>query len=174
MTVALLDSCVLYPASLRDLFMWLVVERIFEARWTDEIHEEWIRSVLEDRPDLTRAQLDRTSQLMDNIDPASLVAGYEHLIETVTLPDENDRHVLAAAVHVGASAIVTFNLSDFPESALAEHALSAIHPDDFLCTLLQNRFRRLPQRRFDPPLIAFKAAQICQGISCDIASARIA
>ncbi len=44
---ALYDANVLYPASLRDLLMRLALEDIFLARWTDEIHDEWIRNVLE-------------------------------------------------------------------------------------------------------------------------------
>jgi len=65
-----------------------------------------------------------------------MVDGYEHLIETLTLPDPDDRHVLAAAIHGGASTIVTSNLGDFPVTALAPHDISAVRPDDFLCELL--------------------------------------
>ena len=60
---ALYDACVLYPAPLRDLLTRLAITDLFRARWTDQIHEEWIRSVLKDRPDLTREQLGRTRQL---------------------------------------------------------------------------------------------------------------
>ena len=59
------DACVLYPAALRDFLMHLAITNPFRARWTDMIHDEWIRDVLEDRPDLEALQLDRTRQLMD-------------------------------------------------------------------------------------------------------------
>ena len=62
---ALLDACVIDPAPLRDLLMYLAVRDVYRPRWTDAIHEEWIRGVLENRPDLRRAQLDRTRDLMD-------------------------------------------------------------------------------------------------------------
>ena len=42
----LFDACVLYPAPLRDLLMQLALADLFQARWTDEIHDEWTRSVL--------------------------------------------------------------------------------------------------------------------------------
>jgi hypothetical protein len=39
---ALFDACVLYPAPLRDLLMHLAVTDLFRAKWTDQIHDEWI------------------------------------------------------------------------------------------------------------------------------------
>jgi hypothetical protein len=54
------DACVLYPASTRDPLMHLACVGSVHARWTDTIHEEWIRNLLANRPDLTRAQLERT------------------------------------------------------------------------------------------------------------------
>lgn len=126
------DACVLYPAPLRDLLMWLALTDLFRAKWTDAIHEEWIVNALEDRPHLTRAQLERTRDLMNANVRDGLVEGYEHLIPGITLPDPNDRHVVAAAVHARADAIVTFNLKDFPSAALAPLRLEALHPDEFI------------------------------------------
>ena len=114
--IVLYDACVLYPAPLRDLLMRLALAGLFQARWTDRIHEEWPRSVLADRPDITAANLARCRGLMDQHVSDSLVTGYEPLIATLTLPDPDDRHVLAAAVHGGAGFIVTFNLRDCPRS----------------------------------------------------------
>ena len=54
------DACVLYPAMLRNLLMQLTMTEMFRARWTEQIHEEWIRNLLEQRPDLEREQLERT------------------------------------------------------------------------------------------------------------------
>lgn len=51
--VAVYDACVLYPAPLRDLLLRLAPTDLFRARWTENIHEEWMRSVLKDRPDLS-------------------------------------------------------------------------------------------------------------------------
>jgi len=73
---------------------------------------------------------------MERAVPDCLVTGYESLIEGFSLPDPNDRHVLAAAVRAGAQAIVTFNLSDFPVAVLAPPGLEAKHPDDFLLDTL--------------------------------------
>jgi hypothetical protein len=59
-----------------------------------------------------------------------LVTGYEPLVPTLTLPDADDCHVLAAAIHSGAELIVTFNLSDSPASILGPLLIEAIHPDE--------------------------------------------
>lgn len=130
------DACVLYPAPLRDLLMQLAIADIFRARWSDQIHEEWIRNVLTNRNDLKREQLERTRDLMDRNVRDCLVDGYQGLISGLSLPDDEDRHVLAAAIHCHADAIVTFNLKDFPDQSLAPYGIEAIHPDDFLANEL--------------------------------------
>jgi hypothetical protein len=61
--------------------------------------------------------------------------GYERLTEQLSLPDPNDRHVLAAAIRCGAQAIVTMNVKDFPSEALAEFEIVPRHPDDFILDL---------------------------------------
>ena len=132
---AVYDACVLYPAPLRDFLMWLGLSGRFRARWSPQIHNEWKRNLLVNRPDLTNAQLDRTSGLMDLAIPDGLVTGHETLIAGLTLPDADDRHVLAAAIRCNASVIVTFNEKDFPASALAPYGIEAQHPDLFIDNL---------------------------------------
>ncbi|MHB1633397.1 MAG: PIN domain-containing protein [Acidithiobacillus sp.] len=129
----ILDACVLYPAPLRDLLMRLTLSGLFRARWTNQIHEEWINALLIKRPDITREQLDRTKKLMNDGVLDCLVTGYEFLIDTITLPDLNDRHVVAAAIRGQADLIVTTNLKHFPVRTLAIYDLEAKHPDDFIC-----------------------------------------
>lgn len=126
------DACVLYPAPLRDLLMRLALTDLYRARWSDEIHDEWITAVLRNRPDLSREQLERTRSLMNAHVRDALVDGHQPLIPALQLPDPDDRHVLAAAIRCGADLIITFNLDDFPEHTLASHGLGACHPDPFL------------------------------------------
>ena len=62
--------------------------------------------------------------------------GAEHfLLAAIELPDPDDRHVVAAAIHSGAETIITFNLKDFPAGALGRYHLAAQHPDDFIVDL---------------------------------------
>lgn len=126
------DACVLYPAPLRDFLLQLALTDLFAAHWTDEIHDEWIRNLLKNRPDLDESKLKRTRRLMDEAIPDCLVTNYEALIQSLELPDPDDRHVLAAAIRCGAQAIITFNVKDFPKDTLNLYDIEAIDPDDFV------------------------------------------
>lgn len=130
------DASVLYPAPLRDFLMHLALTDLFRARWTEDIHEEWIRSVLEVRTDLRREQMERTRELMNANVRDCLVEGYQSLIPGLELPDPDDRHVLAAAIRASASVIVTFNLRDFPTARLEQYGVEAQHPDEFIAHLI--------------------------------------
>ncbi len=138
LAVAFLDASVLYPALLRNVLMYFAVADLYHARWSARVHEEWISALLRNRPDISRAQLERTRGLMEAQLDDALVEGYEHRVDSVSLPDANDRHVLAAARHCEAHYIVTANLRDFPEAALAPFRLVAEHPDDFLLRLVND------------------------------------
>lgn len=70
---------------------------------------------------------------MDSHVRDALVEGYASLIPSLMLPDPDDRHVLAAAIHARADVIVTFNLKDFPAETLDTCGIEAQHPDEFLC-----------------------------------------
>lgn len=134
--IVVYDACVLYPAPLRDLLLQLATAGLFQAKWSDAVHDEWMRNVLKDRPDLTVEQLRRTRTLMDRTAEDSLVRGFEPLRSTVHQGiDAKDRHVVAAAIHSQAGVIVTFNLADFPTDALRAHEIEAQHPDAFLMHL---------------------------------------
>ena len=136
---AILDANVLFPADLRNTFMYLALADAFSARWTAQIHEEWIRNVLKTRPELTRAALERTRQLMDKHALDAIVEDYQWLIPTLQLPDADDRYVLAAAIHAQAEVIVTWNLKDFPAHSLNPFGIEALNPDQFLLSIWSSR-----------------------------------
>ena len=133
---AFYDANILYPAELRNFLMHLALTGIFRAKWSNAVHEEWISNVLKNRPDLTRQKLERTRHLMDKAALDALVEGYEDLIPGLSLPDENDRHVLAAAIRGGAQVLVTMNLKDFPAEVLQKYEMEARHPDEFILHLI--------------------------------------
>ncbi|MGL5952432.1 MAG: PIN domain-containing protein [Providencia rustigianii] len=130
-----LDACVLYPSLLRDLLMHLAIAGLYQAKWTDVIHNEWQRNLLINRPDLSTSQLNRTSALMNIALPDAKIEQYEPLIDGLELPDLDDRHVVAAAIKSNAKIIVTLNLKDFPKKYLKRLDMEALHPDEFISDL---------------------------------------
>jgi predicted nucleic acid-binding protein len=158
---ALYDACVLYPAPIRDVLMHLALTDLYRARWTNTIHEEWIRAVLANRPDLTRTQLERTRDLMNAHARDALIHDFDDLIPSLALPDPNDRHVLAAAIRGRADVIVTYNIRDFPETVVAPYGIAVQHPDEFLTHTLDlapgivlGALQRLRRSLTRPPIAA--------------------
>jgi hypothetical protein len=158
---ALLDACVLYPAPVRDLLIETADMGLYRARWTDDIHDEWIRNVLANSKTARPEALARTRALMNCAVPDALVTGYQSLIPTLTLPDPDDRHVLAAAIIAGADVIVTSNLKHFQKDTLSHYGIDAQHPDEFLMhqsDLNHDRFvecaKHIRGRLKNPPLSA--------------------
>lgn len=131
--IALLDANILYSAPVRDIFLQLTITGLFRVRWTVDIHNEWIESLLKNQPSIKRNTLERTRALMDQEAGDCLISGYEKLISSLELPDPKDRHVLAAAIVGCCNVIITYNLSDFPQHVLAQFGMLAQYPDEFLC-----------------------------------------
>ena len=75
----LYDACVLYPAPLRDLLMELALSDLYRAKWSNRIHDEWMRNVLKSRPDLSKDKLERTRQMMNDHVLDSLVENFEDI-----------------------------------------------------------------------------------------------
>lgn len=130
------DANVLFPAPLRDLLIRIGMTGLVRVRWTDEILDECFRNLHSQRPELDEHRLRRTRSLMNQAIRDVLVTGHDPLIEALSLPDPDDRHVLAASIRCGAQVIVTFNLRDFPDEALAPLGIEAKHPDDFVLDTL--------------------------------------
>lgn len=135
---ALFDACVLYSESLRSLTIHLTDQKLFRARWTRQIHDEWTEAVLQKNP-MIKGRITKTVQLMNDYVPDSLITGFERLIPSIVLPDPDDRHVLAAAIVGRVDVIVTFNLPDFPPTVLEGFAIDVQHPDDFYSGLAISR-----------------------------------
>ncbi len=157
--IAVLDANVLYPAPLRDFLLSLAFRGVFAPKWSSDIQDEWTRNLLQNRPDLTQEQLQRTVKLMDAAFPDALVTDYHSLISSFELPDKGDRHVLASAVYAQADLIVTLNLKDFPRQSLEPFHIEAVHPDDFIHNMVMNKkslcmtaLKDMVSRLKNPPL----------------------
>ncbi|OHV79979.1 PIN domain-containing protein [Rhizobium sp. LCM 4573] len=133
--VAVYDACVLYPFHLRNVLIQCAFDGLVEARWTDDIHGEWMRNLAANTPALPIERLIATRDRMKAVLPEADVTNYRSLITDLKLPDPDDRHVLAAAIAAKASIIVTWNLKDFPASDLRPYGVTSQSPDDFLTDL---------------------------------------
>lgn len=128
----MLDTCVLYPAVLRDFLLALAARGLYVPLWSDGVAAEWLHLVARRNP-AERAEVQALLMRMAARWPEGrLEPGVPELLD---LPDPADRHVLAAAVAGGADLILTDNWRDFPRAALAPHGLRAITPDDFVMQL---------------------------------------
>src|SRR5271166_3141973 len=122
-SIAVLDACILYPFHLRNILVQAAVDRLVEVRWTDEIHDEWMRNLTSGTSAIPMERLQTTLRLMKDALPTATVSGYRDHIPAVSLPDPDDCHVVAAAIAAGASTILTWNLRDFRVRELKKFAL---------------------------------------------------
>lgn len=128
-----LDTCVLYPAHLRDTILRLAERDLYQILWSADIIEELHRNLVE--AGIASEAVDHLCAEMQGAFPDAEVSGYRSLLDSMTC-DPKDRHVLGAAVRSNAAAIVTFNLNDFPGSSVDPYEVDVIHPDSFLLDLL--------------------------------------
>lgn len=122
-----LDTNVIYPIDIRDLLFWFAHYDLFTPKWSEHIFDEWIDVMR--RKNTTEDEIIKRTNFPFRAFPDAMVENYHPLIETLTLPDEKDRHVIAAAIKTNANIIVTNNLKDFPNDYLGAFGLSAKNPD---------------------------------------------
>jgi predicted nucleic acid-binding protein len=134
--VVFIDANVFFGARLRSLVLYLAHPKMFRARWSDRVHEEWMRNVSTKR-NIPMSRLEPTRNMMDRAVLDCLVTGYEDLENTLSLPDPDDRHILAAAVKTRADIILTFNAGDFPKNVVRALGIEICHPDAFLQNLFE-------------------------------------
>lgn len=128
---AVLDACVLFSRLQRDVLLSLAHADLYTARWSEDIEHEWRRALAQKYPDAAHKMNGLIEQMRLTV-PDCLVVGYRKLVPSLSLPDENDRHVLAAAICGNADSIVTHNIKDFPEHVLNDFDIELQTPDQFV------------------------------------------
>jgi hypothetical protein len=109
---------------------------LFKPKWSDRTETEIIEALVEVRGEHYREKIVNRIDAMNNAFEEARVSGWEPFVSQMTLPDPDDRHVVASALVARADVIVTRNLDDFPEKVLHDLELGAISPDQFLLDLL--------------------------------------
>lgn len=155
-----LDTNVLVGALSRNMLLSLAEDGLFRARWSQNtLHQEFERTFIKLYGDVDIAARQRGN--IETAFPEGLVNEDPGLMASLTLPDPDDRHVLAAAIQTKAALIVTQNLKDFPAENLAPHEIEAISTDDFLADCIDlaglqavAAFRRMRERFRNPQIDA--------------------
>jgi putative PIN family toxin of toxin-antitoxin system len=130
---AVLDACVLVPASLCDFLLRLAEEpAMYRPLWSAQIMAEMTKA-LRTKLKRTVAETDHRREQMNAAFPEAMVTVPPELLRAVEcIPDKNDRHVLAAAIMARANAIVTQNTKHFPKECLGKFGVLCQTADDFL------------------------------------------
>lgn len=156
-----LDTNVIFPIDIRDLLFWFASYDLFTPKWSKHIFDEW-ENVMK-RKGIPDKEIKKRLSKAQLAFPDALVYNYEPLVNSLELPDEKDRHVLAAAIKTNANIIVTNNMKDFPKEYLASFGLIAKTADDFLTDTIDlntdlalEAFRALVLNRTNPNLDEFE------------------
>jgi len=156
--ISVIDANVLYPVVIRDYLLWLAHEQLFTPKWSNKLLEEFSEVFAKAGKNFTEDQIQIQVNRMTSIFPSAIVDNYENIIPSITLPDEHDRHVMAAAVKCNANIIVTRNLKDFPEEYLEQFSLRAIDPDNFIADMIDlnpnkcvKAYRKMVLTKKNPP-----------------------
>jgi len=159
-----LDTNVIYPIDTRDLLLWFAHFELFTPKWSKHIFDEWTK-VMESK-NVTQTDIEKRIENVNTAFPDALVENYESLIESLELPDNDDCHVLAAAIKTNANVIVTNNLKDFPSDYLASFGLTAKSADDFITDTIDlnqemavKAFRVLVSHKRNPDLDEFEVLE---------------
>ncbi len=129
---AFLDACVLVPISLADTLLRLAERELYRPLWSEQVLVETVDAILEIHPTLDRDAVQRRLDGMNRSFADARVEGWLELESSLTLPDPDDRHVVAAALRGRADTIVTANVRDYPDEVLAPLGIAVVHPDAFL------------------------------------------
>lgn len=131
---AVLDTNVIYPVIIRDLLFWFAHYDLYTPKWSKHIFDEW-KGVMQ-RKGISFDEIEKRVNKANLAFPDALVQNYEGLVGHLDLPDEKDRHVLAAAIKTNAHVIVSNNIKDFPEEVLENYGLKIKSADDFLTDII--------------------------------------
>ena len=93
----LLDTCVLYPTVMREVLLGVAKTGLFQPLWSQRILDEWSRAAIKLGP-AGQVQADAEIAMVSVAWPKAQVRPPAGLLDRLWLPDQNDIHVLAAAI----------------------------------------------------------------------------
>ncbi len=155
--IVLLDTNVIYPVISRDLLFWFAYYELYTPKWSKNIFDEWKEVMM--RKGVSAEEAEKRIEKANLAFPDAFVQNYDGLIMNLELPDEKDRHVLAAAIKTNANIIVTNNIKDFPIIYVESFGLKVKSLDDFLTDIIDlnqekaiEAFKEMVLNKKKPPL----------------------
>lgn len=132
---AVLDADVLFRLPLCDTLLRLAELELYDPYWSERIIDEMARNLVK-KGRATEDAARRRARLMNaSFEGAEVPTDAVAQLEPSMTNHPKDRHVLAAAVAIGAQVVVTLNLDDFPDDACTPLGIEARHPDEFLMNI---------------------------------------
>ncbi len=164
-----LDTNVIYPLAIRDLLFWFAHYDLYSPKWSNTIFQEWKRVMI--RKGVSELEAEKRIQVANKAFPDAEVLNYEGIIGTLSLPDPNDCHVLAAAIKINADLIVTNNLKDFPSEYIQTFGLAVKTADDFITDIIDLNhdtaiaaFKELVLNKRNPDLTEFQVLNLLRRV----------
>lgn len=157
-TRAFLDANVIVAAQGRDLLFRAAEQGLVDVRWSRRVLGE-VERTLNSQLGLSSDKARRLIETIERAFPDGSVQGSEGRLQDLVLPDPDDRHVLAAAVHGDCDLLITNNLRDFPVEIVESYGLDINGLDDALaglCTVAPDIMAAIAIRQVEalthPPL----------------------
>ena len=139
--VVVADANVLYSRALRDYLLYAADEDIVAVHWSPQILKDMADHLMANRPAFTEESARRLVDAMTDSFPAALVTPQvEHFqrLAGYTLPDDDDRDVMATALAIDTNIICTSNMKHFPKAVMDDLGLVAMTPDSLFVQLIDD------------------------------------
>jgi predicted nucleic acid-binding protein len=137
--VVLADANVLYSRVLRDYLLYAADQEIIAVAWSRQILAEVTERLMKNVAGFDHSAATRLVSAMNRAFPLAEVEPSDEDVRRlagVPLPDEDDRHVLAAALTAEATVLCTSNTRDFPADAVEPLGVEVLTPDHLLTRLI--------------------------------------
>lgn len=137
--IVLGDANVLYSRVLRDYLVYAADEGVISIRWSQAILNEVVKHLQANNSTFDDEQAELLIRLLNDAYPEAEVeptTSARRKVKGLDLPDEDDRHVLAAAVAAHADILCTNNVKDFPPEAMASVGIELLTADALLSRLV--------------------------------------
>lgn len=140
------DTSVLFPFSVMDLFLALTEDAVHQVLWTDELLEEWERVIVREQRRSADAAVSVVAAIRDSFEDCRIdPSRYRLLVDSIPGPDPDDHPHAAPAVGAAVDALITHDTAAFPVDPWPRSAFAWSTPTPTLSscsTRSRSRLRR--------------------------------